>query len=114
MKKIIAVVKPFLAERVLKSLENAPTEALNIHQVKGYNRQKNLLDHYTDGEYANTYLPKVEIVVWIDDLHLEETLRKIVSASRTGRMGDGKIMVVPVHSFTDVIDIANTEHSSRS
>jgi nitrogen regulatory protein P-II 1 len=109
MKQIITVVKPFLAEQVLKALEHAPLEALNVHEVKGYGRQKNYLDQYTETEYALAYLPKVEIQVWVEDARVEETLRKIISAARTGRIGDGKIMVLPVVRFENVIDLAQAE-----
>jgi len=114
MKQIVAIVKPFLAEQVLKALERAPLEALSVHEVKGYGRQKNYLDRYTESEYSLAYLPKVQINLWLDDARVEETLRKIIKVSRTGRIGDGKIFVLPVVRFESVIDIATGERSSRS
>ena len=95
MKQIIAIVKPFLAEKVLESLKRAPLEALTVREVKGFGRQKNYLDQYVGSEYSTAFLPKVEIDLWVDDVRYEETLRKIVEAARTGRMGDGKIFVLP-------------------
>jgi nitrogen regulatory protein PII len=95
MKQIIAIVKPFLAEKVLESLKRAPLEALSVREVKGFGRQKNYLDQYVGSEYSTAFLPKVEIDLWVDDARYEETLRKIVEAARTGRMGDGKIFVLP-------------------
>jgi nitrogen regulatory protein P-II 1 len=95
MKQIIAIVKPFLAEKVLESLKRAPLEALSVREVKGFGRQKNYLDQYVGSEYSTAFLPKVEIDLWVDDVRYEETLRKIVEAARTGRMGDGKIFVLP-------------------
>ncbi|HTN76830.1 MAG TPA: P-II family nitrogen regulator, partial [Pirellulaceae bacterium] len=68
MKQIIAVVKPFLAEKVLEALKRAPLEALNVREVKGYGRQKSYLDQYGDSEYSLAFLPKVEITVWVDDV----------------------------------------------
>ena len=106
MKQIIAIVKPFLAERVLEALERAPLEALTVHEVKGYNRQKDHLNRYAESEYSLAYLPKVEISMWVDDAQVDETLRKLINASRTGRMGDGKIFVMPVVQFENVIDIS--------
>lgn len=105
MKQIIAVVKPFLAEKVLESLKRAPIEALHVREVKGFGRQKSYLDQYSDSEYSMAFLPKVEITLWVDPLRLEETLRVVVEASRTGRMGDGKIFVVPVAEFHDAYEI---------
>jgi len=95
MKQIVAVVKPYLAERVLESLRRAPLEAVSVREVKGFGRQKNYLDQYAGSEYSLAFLPKVEIDLWVEDSRCEEILRKIVEAARTGRMGDGKIFVLP-------------------
>jgi nitrogen regulatory protein P-II 1 len=95
VKQIIAIIKPFLAERVLEGLKRAPLEACSVREVKGYGRQKSYLDQYADSEYSLAFLPKVEITLWVDDGRVEEILRKIVEVARTGRMGDGKIFVVP-------------------
>ncbi len=104
MKQIIAIVRPFLAEKVLESLKRAPLEALSVREVKGYGRQKSYLDQYRDSEYSEAFLPKVEVALWVDDARVEETLRRIVSVARTGRMGDGKILVLPVHEFADPVN----------
>lgn len=94
MKQIIAIVKPFLAEKILDSLRFAPLEALQVREVKGFNRQKNTLDRYDEGEFAMAFLPKVEIIMWVDDERAEEIVRKVENTARTGRIGDGKIMVL--------------------
>ena len=106
MKQVVAIVKPYLAQKVLESLNRAPLEALNVREVKGFGRQKSYLDQYGDSEYSQAFLPKVEITFWVEDIRAEETIRKIVQVARTGRMGDGKIMVLPVDSHIDIIDIA--------
>jgi nitrogen regulatory protein PII len=95
MKQIVAVVKPYLAEKVLESLKRAPLEAVSVREVKGYGRQKNYLDQYAGSEYSLAFIPKVEIDLWVDDARCEEIVRKIVEVARTGRMGDGKIFVMP-------------------
>jgi nitrogen regulatory protein P-II 1 len=95
LKQIVAIVKPYLAEKVLESLKRAPLEACSVHEVKGFGRQKSYLDQYSDSEYSLAFLPKVEINLWVDDARAEEILRKIVEVARTGRMGDGKIFVMP-------------------
>ena len=95
MKQVIAVVKPYLVERVLDALKLAPVEACGVCEVKGYGRQKSYLDEYRGSEYSMAYLPKVEITLWVDDLRVEEVVRTIVEVARTGRMGDGKIFVLP-------------------
>lgn len=99
MKQIVAIVKPYLAEKVLESLKRAPLEALNVREVKGYGRQKSYLDEYGDSEYSMAFLPKVEIALWADDARVDEIVKKIVDIARTGRMGDGKIFVLPVAEF---------------
>ena len=95
MKQIIAIVRPYLAEKVLDSLKSVPIESCDVCEVKGYGRQKNYLDQYADGEYSAAFLPKVEIIVWAEDADVDEVVRTLVEAARTGRMGDGKIFVLP-------------------
>jgi nitrogen regulatory protein PII len=95
VKQIVAIVKPYLAEKVLDSLRLAPLEAISVREVKGYGRQKSYLDQYGDSEYSLAFLPKVEINLWVDDARSEEIIRKVVEVARTGRMGDGKIFVLP-------------------
>ncbi len=104
VKQVIAIVKPFLAEKVLEGLKRAPLEACSVREVKGYGRQKSYLDQYGDTEYSLAFLPKVEITLWVDDNRVEEILRKIVEVARTGRMGDGKIFVIPTDTAEQVVD----------
>ncbi|HEX3871027.1 MAG TPA: P-II family nitrogen regulator [Pirellulales bacterium] len=105
MKQIVAIVKPYLAERVLEGLKRAPLEAVSVTEVKGYGRQKNYLDQYAGSEYSLAFLPKVEIHLWVDDVRVEEIVRKIVELARTGRMGDGKIFVLPAETSERVIPV---------
>jgi len=109
VKQVLAIVKPFLAEKVLEALRWAPLEALSVREVKGYGRQKSYLDQYGDSEFSLAFLPKVEITIWVDDARVEEVVRRIVDVARTGRMGDGKIFVVPVETYESVIDLAGVE-----
>ncbi len=111
MKQIVAIVKPFLVEKILDALRRAPLEALSVAEVKGMGKQKSYLDRYTDTEYSLTFLPKVEITVWVDDLRAEEVARKIVEVARTGRMGDGKIFIMPAQPYEMVVDIGLTAKS---
>ncbi len=99
MKQIITIVRPHLAEQLLDSLRRAPLEALSVTEVKGYGRQKSYLDEYQQTEYAEAFVPKVQITLWVDDSRCEEVLEKIVSVTRSGRIGDGKIFVLPVGTF---------------
>ena len=95
MKEVIAIVKPFLAERVLEALKRAPLEACTVREVKGFGRQKSYLDQYGESEYSLAFLPKVEIQLWVDDARVAEVVERITAVARTGRMGDGKIFVLP-------------------
>ena len=106
MKQIVAIVKPFLAEQVLEALKHAPLEALNVREVKGYGRQKSYLDQYSETEYSQAFLPKVEITIWVDDARVDETIDQITAVARTGRMGDGKVFVLPAVSVEAGIEIA--------
>lgn len=109
MKQVVAIVKPYLAEKVLESLKRAPLEALHVREVAGYGRQKSYLDQYGNSEYSLAFLPKVEITLWVDDARVEEVLRRVVGVARTGRMGDGKVLVLPVNSYENIIDIGTPE-----
>ena len=99
MKQIVTVVRPHLAESLLAGLKRAPVEAISVTEVKGFGRQKSYLDQYEASEYSEAFLPKVEITLYVEDSRVEEILQKLVALSRSGRMGDGKIFVVPVVSF---------------
>jgi nitrogen regulatory protein PII len=94
MKQIVAVVKPYLVEKVFDALKRAPVEACGVCDVKSYGRQKNYLDEYRGSEYSMAYLPKVEIAIWAEDSSADEIVRTLVEVARTGRMGDGKILVL--------------------
>ncbi len=96
MKQVIAIVRPYLAERLLENLRLSPLEALQVTEVKGFGRQKSYLDQYLATEYSLAFLPKVEITLYVADLRVEEVLRTIIDTARSGRMGDGKIMVLDV------------------
>ncbi len=112
MKQVVAIVKPFLAERILEGLRRAPLEAVHIREVKGMGRQKSYLDEYdeyAESEYAQAFLPKVEITAFVEDARAEEVIRKMVETARTGRMGDGKIFVLSAQPYEAVLaGAANT------
>jgi nitrogen regulatory protein PII len=101
MKQVIAIIRPYLAERVLDNLRLAPLEALSVREVKGFGRQKNYLAEYSDSEYGLAFLPKVEITMWVEDQRVEEVIKRVLEVARSGRMGDGKILVMPVAGFLD-------------
>ena len=95
MKQLCIVVKPFRAEAVLSVLAELGAGSCVVREAKGYSRQKGYLDRYLGSEYSMAFLPKVEINVWVSTQKANEVMDRIVKAARTGRIGDGKIMVVP-------------------
>src|SRR3954467_4830802 len=102
VKQIIAVVKPYLAEKIVEALHRAPLEAMSVREVKGYGRQKDHLQEYGQSEYALAFLPKVEIEAWVDDARVTEVVERIGQVAHTGRMGDGKIFVLPAGRFENL------------
>ncbi len=95
MKQMTIIVKPFRAEAVLKALEEMDlTPSCVVREVRGYSRQKGYLDQYLGSEYSDVFLPKVEIVVSVEDHRVEQVAERVEQVARTGRMGDGKIFVM--------------------
>ena len=95
MKHLLVVVKPFRAEAVLRAVAELGVDACVVREAKGYGRQKGYLDRYRGSEYSTAYLPKVEIAVWVADDRYDELAQRVAKAARTGRIGDGKVFVVP-------------------
>ena len=102
VKQVVAIVRPFLAEKVLDNLKRAPLEALHVREIKGFGRQKSYLDQYGDSEFSHAFLPKVELNMWVDDVRLDEILERIIEVARTGRIGDGKIFVLPTSMIESI------------
>jgi nitrogen regulatory protein PII len=96
MKQIIAIVKPYVAERVLLALAERGHTNITIREVHGYGRQKSYLSEYERNEYSVAFLPKIEICVWSDDDQVDDATRIITTQARTGRMGDGKVFCLGV------------------
>ena len=105
MKQLMVIVKPFRAEDVLRAIAAFGVADCVVREAKGYSRQKNYLDEYRDTEFSLAFLPKVEVVMWVDDLRVEEIVRLVVEEARAGRMGDGKVFVLPVADSVRSIDI---------
>jgi nitrogen regulatory protein PII len=93
--QIIALVKPFRAQAVLAALESIDILGGTVREAMGYGRQKHRLNRYLGSEYNASFLPKVEIAVLVHEPELAAAVKAIVTQARTGRMGDGKILVVP-------------------
>jgi nitrogen regulatory protein PII len=94
MKQLTVVVKPFRAEAVLQAVAELGVSACVVREAKGYSRQKGYLNRYVGSEYSMAFLPKVEISVIVGDERLREVADRVVRVARTGRIGDGKILVL--------------------
>jgi nitrogen regulatory protein PII len=93
--QIIALVKPFRAQAVLAALESVEILGGTVREAMGYGRQKNRLHQYLGSEYNTSFVPKVELTVFVEQEHVQAAIKAIVGQARTGRIGDGKILVVP-------------------
>src|SRR5438128_9975598 len=96
MKLLTAVVKPFRAEAVLRAIAGLDVTSCVVREAKGYSRQKGYLNRYLGSEYSMAFLPKVEITVCVADDRAALVVERVIRAARTGRMGDGKVFVLPV------------------
>lgn len=98
MKLIIAIIKPFKLEEVKDSLSQLGVEGMTVTEVKGFGRQKGHTEIYRGSEYAVDFLPKVKIEVAVGDDIVARALEAIVTSARTGKIGDGKIFVLPLET----------------
>jgi nitrogen regulatory protein P-II 1 len=111
MKKIEAVIKPFKLDEVKEALHEVGLQGLTVLEAKGFGRQKGHTELYRGAEYVVDFLPKVKIEVICDDTMTERAVEAIVTAARTGRIGDGKIFVTPVE---EVIRIRTGERGEQA
>ena len=103
MKQLTIVVRPITAEAVLKAVGELDVNVCLVQEAKGFSRQKGYLERYRGSEYSMAFLPKVEIGVWVSDQRAQEVADRIARTARTGRIGDGKIFVVPM-DLPDALD----------
>jgi nitrogen regulatory protein P-II 1 len=111
MKQITAVVKPFKLEEVREALADCGVTGLTVTEVKGFGRQKGHTELYRGAEYVVDFLPKVKVEVVVPDEMVEKTVEAIVTAARTGRIGDGKIFILPIE---DAIRIRTGERGEEA
>ena len=109
MKKIEAIIKPFKLDEVKEALSKAGVQGLTITEVKGFGRQKGHTELYRGAEYVVDFLPKVKIEILVDDDKAADIADTIITAARTGRIGDGKIFILPME---DVVRIRTGERGS--
>lgn len=102
MQLITAVVKPFQLDAVKDAVQALGVAGMTVTEVSGYGRQKGHVELYRGAEYAVEFVPKARVEVVVDDFDVDKVVDAIVAAARTGRIGDGKVWVVPVESVVRV------------
>ena len=98
MKLVTAIIKPFRLEEVRAALSEIGIQGLTVYEVKGFGRQKGHTELYRGAEYVVDYIPKTKIEVAIDDDQLDAVIEAIIESARTGKIGDGKIFVIPLEN----------------
>jgi nitrogen regulatory protein P-II 1 len=111
MKKIEAVIKPFKLDEVKEALHEVGLQGITVLEAKGFGRQKGHTELYRGAEYVVDFLPKVKIEVVCDDELAERAVDAIVTAARTGRIGDGKIFVTDIQ---EAVRIRTGERGSQA
>ncbi|WP_018152234.1 P-II family nitrogen regulator [Leeia oryzae] len=99
MKKVEAIIKPFKLDEVREALSNVGITGMTVTEVKGFGRQKGHTELYRGAEYVVDFLPKVKLEMVIADDMVDAALDAITQAARTGKIGDGKIFVMPVEQI---------------
>ena len=98
MKKIEAIIKPFKLNEVKEALSEIGLQGMTVSEVKGFGRQKGHTEIYRGSEYTIDFLPKVKIEIILPDASVKAATDAITRAAKTGKIGDGKIFVIPVDS----------------
>ena len=109
MKKIEAIIKPFKLDEVKEALHDVGVSGITVTEARGFGRQKGHTELYRGAEYVVDFLPKVKLEVVVDDDIAARVVEAIAAAAQTGRIGDGKIFVMPVE---DAIRIRTGEKGS--
>ena len=102
MKKIEAIIKPFKLDDVKEALNKIEIYGMTVTEVNGYGRQKGHTEIYRGAEYQVDFVPKLKIEIVVSDERLEETLEIVRNTANTGKIGDGKIFVLPVEQVIRV------------
>lgn len=102
MKKIEAIIKPFKLDDVKDALNGLGIKGMTISEVKGYGRQKGHTEVYRGAEYVIDFLPKLKIEIVVGTDQADQVIDAIVTAAKTGKIGDGKIFVLPIESVIRV------------
>ncbi len=111
MKKIEAIIRPFKLDEVKVALVNAGIVGMTVSEVRGFGRQKGQTERYRGSEYTVEFLQKLKLEIVVDDDQVDMVTEKIIAASRTGEIGDGKIFVSPID---EIIRIRTGEKNTEA
>ena len=98
MKELEAIIKPFKLDDVKEALSSLGVEGMTVTEVKGFGRQKGHTEIYRGSEYTVDFLPKIKLEVVLADAQVDEAIKAIVKAAKTGKIGDGKVFVSPIEN----------------
>ncbi|MDI6688714.1 MAG: P-II family nitrogen regulator [Desulfobacterales bacterium] len=102
MKKIEAIIKPFKLDDVKEALNEIGIQGMTISEVKGYGRQKGHKEVYRGAEYVVDFIPKIKIEIVVETDMVDKTVQTIIQSVKTGKIGDGKIFVLPTEEVVRV------------
>lgn len=102
MKLVVAIIKPFRLEEVKDALRDAGVSGLTVSEVQGFGRQRGHTEVYRGAEYRVDLVPKMRLEVLVADEEADDLVTTIVTAAKTGKIGDGKVWVVPVEEVVRV------------
>lgn len=111
MKMVTAIIKPFKLDDVREALHEVGIAGITVTEVKGFGRQKGHTELYRGAEYVVDFLPKIKIEVVLPDDQVEKAVEAISSTAKTGRIGDGKIFIIPLD---DAIRIRTGEKGEKA
>jgi nitrogen regulatory protein P-II 1 len=111
MKKVEAIIKPFKLDEVKESLSGIGIQGLTVTEVKGFGRQKGHTELYRGAEYVVDFLPKVKLEIIVKDESVADVVSAIEKSAKTGRIGDGKIFVLPID---EVVRIRTGERGDQA
>ncbi len=111
MKKIEAIIKPFKLDEAKEALSGIGVQGLTVSEVKGFGRQKGHTELYRGAEYVVDFLPKIKLEIVLDDDMVDKAVEAIIEAANTGRIGDGKIFVLPLE---EIIRIRTGERGAEA
>ena len=111
MKKIEAIIKPFKLDDVKDALNKIGINGMTINEVKGFGRQRGHKEIYRGAEYQVDFVPKVQVDVVVDSSLVDQVVEAISSSANTGKIGDGKIFVLPVNEAVRIRTGEKGEHA---